>query len=164
MSIKDETREINVDSRILLARLKRTTPGEIITYSELSGLVGRDVQRQHRHILDSARKWARKDRVIFGVVTGEGLQRLDDTGKVKAGIGAMARIRRASRRAAQTLTAVEQFDDLPNEMKIEHNMALSVFGIIQQATSSGMQKKIAAKVDGVEGGMLAMKKSLELFA
>lgn len=161
---KFQTREINVDARVILARLKAAKVGDVITYSELSELVGRDVQKGSRHILEAARRWAKKDRVIFGVITGQGLKRLDDAGKVRVGSGMMDKIRRTSRRAAQTLAAVENFDALPNEMKIQHNMSLSVFGIIQQATSRKVQDRIAEKVEGVEGGVLAMKKSLELFA
>lgn len=161
---KFQTREINVDARVILARLKAAKVGDVITYSELSELVGRDVQKASRHILEAARRWAKKDRVIFGVITGQGLKRLDDAGKVRVGSGMMDKIRRTSRRAAQTLAAVESFDSLPNEMKIQHNMALSVFGIIQQATSRKVQDRIAEKVEGVEGGVLAMKKSFELFA
>lgn len=163
MEIKNQTREISVDARVLLARLKSAQVGEIVPYSELSRLVGRDVQKDGRHILVSARKWARHDRILFGAVTGRGLQRLDDTGKVRAGSGMMDKIRRTSRRAAQVLAAVEDFNALPNEMKIQHNMSLSIFGIIQQATSSKTQCKISEHVQGVENGVLAMKKSFELF-
>lgn len=164
MEIKNHSREINVDARVILARLKAAKVGDIITYAELSELVGRDVQKANRYILEAARRWAKKERIVFGTVTGEGIQRLDDAGKVRVGSGMIDKIRRTSRRAAQTLAAVESFNDLPNDMKIQHNMSMSVFGIIQQATSRKVQDRIAEKVDGTEGGMLAMKKSFELFA
>lgn len=155
---------IHVDAAIILARLKNSAPGQVIEYKELSSLIGRNVQAEARYIMETARRHAKKERIYFGVVTNVGLQRLDDSGKVKVGSGMLSKIRRTSRRASQTLAAVENFNTLSNELKVAHNTALSVFGIIQQVTSSGMQKKIAAKVEGVEGGMLAMKKSLELFA
>lgn len=165
MEIQHQTREISVDTQVILARLKAAKVGDVITYTEISELIGRDVRNGARHLLRAARNWAKREyRIVFGVVTGKGIQRLDDAGKVRAGAGEMSRIRRASRRAAQTLGTVEEFSELPNDMKIRHNMALSVFGIVQQATSTKVQNRIAEKVDGVEGGMLAMKKSLELFA
>lgn len=163
MEIKNHSREINVDARVLLARLKAANVGDFIPYSELSDLIGRNVQKDCRYILDSARNWAKKERIIFGTVTGLGIKRLDDAGKVRVGAGMMDTIRRTSRRAAQTLAAVESFDSLSNEMKIQHNMSLSVFGIIQQATSRKVQDRISERVDGTEGGVLAMKKSFELF-
>jgi hypothetical protein len=163
MEIKNHSREINVDARVLLSRLKAAKVGDVVTYAELSELVGRDVQKTSRYILEAARRWAKKERVIFGVVTGQGLKRLDDIGKVRAGSGMMDKIRRTSRRAAQTLASVENFDSLPNDMKIQHNMSMSIFGVIQQATSRKTQDRIAEKVSGSEGGVLAMKKSFELF-
>jgi len=164
MEIKHHSREINVDARVLLARFKSAKVGDVITYDEMSEMIGRNVQKEARHILEAARRWAKKDRIIFGTVTSKGVQRLDDAGKVRAGSGMMDKIRRTSRRAAQTLAAVENFGELPNEMKIQHNMALSIFGIVQQATSRKVQDRIAEKVEGVDGGVLAMKKSFELFA
>ena len=154
---------IHVDAAIILARLKSAKPGDVISYNEMSELIGRNVQKEARYIMETARRHAKKDRIYFGVVTNEGLQRLDDSGKVKAGSGMLGKIRRTSRRAAQTLAAVENFSELPNELKIAHNTALSVYGIITQATSRRVQEKISARVDGAEGGALAMKKSFELF-
>ena len=163
MAIKDQSREINVDARILLGRLKKANVGEVLTYQELSDLIGRDVQHGARHILVSARRWAAKDRIIFGSVTGKGIQRLDDEGKVKAGAGHLDRIRRESRRASRTLASVDDFSSLSNESRIRHNMAMSVFGIIQQATGNKIREKISEKVEATENGSLAIKKSLELF-
>lgn len=164
MEIKHQIREINVDARALLARMKAAGVGEIITYDEMSELIGRDVRGGSRHVLEAARRWARRERIIFGAVTGIGIKRLDDAGKVRVGSGMMDKIRRTSRRAAQTLAAVEDFGALPNEMKVQHNMSLSIYGIIQQATSSKMQNRISERVDGAENGVLAIKKSLELFS
>lgn len=155
---------IHVDAAIILARLKNSAPGQVIEYKELSNLIGRNVQAEARYIMETARRHAKKERIYFGVITNKGLQRLDDAGKVKAGSGMMSKIRRTTRRAAQTLAAVEDFNSLPNELKIEHNTALSVFGILTQATSKKLQTKISERVEGVEGGVLAMKKSFELFA
>ena len=164
MNTKFQTKDtIHVDAAIILARLKSTNPGEIVNYSDLSSLIGRNVQAEARYIMETARRHAKKDRIYFGVVTNVGLQRLDDSGKVKVGSGMLSKIRRTSRRAAQTLAAVENFSTLPNELKVAHNTALSVYGIITQATSRKLQDKIAERVEGVEGGALAMKKSLELF-
>lgn len=155
---------IHVDAAIILARLKNSAPGQVIGYKELSNLIGRNVQAEARYIMETARRHAKKERIYFGVVTNVGLQRLDDSGKVKVGSGMLSKIRRTSRRAAQTLAAVENFNTLPNDLKVAHNTALSVYGIITQATSRKLQDKIAERVEGVEGGALAMKKSLELFA
>ena len=155
---------IHVDAAIILKRFKNTKPGDVLTYHEMSDLIGRNVQGEARYIMETARRYAKKERIYFGVITNKGLQRLDDAGKVKAGSGMMSKIRRTTRRAAQTLAAVEDFNSLPNELKIEHNTALSVFGILTQATSKKLQTKISERVEGVDGGVLAMKKSLELFA
>jgi len=155
---------IHVDAAILLSRLMKADPGQVIEYAELTALIGRNVQAEARYIMESARRHARKERIYFGVVTNVGLKRLDDSGKVKAGAGMINKIRRTSRRAAKTLAAVEDFATLPNELKVAHNTALSVYGIITQATGRKMQQRISERVDGAERGPLAMKKSLELFA
>ena len=163
MHIKDQTQAMSVDVQVLLNRLRASQVGEIITYEELKNLVDRDVQRTHRHLLSCARKHAKRERIVFGVITNKGIQRLDDAGKVRAGSSLISTIRRTSKRAAQTLATVENFDQLPNDVKIQHNMALSIFGIVQQSTSKTAQTKVAAKIDNMGGGVLAMRKSLELF-
>lgn len=163
MHIKNQTQAMSVDVQVLLTRLRAATVGEIITYEELNGLVDRDIQHKHRYLLACARRHAKRERIVFGVVTNQGIQRLDDAGKVRAGSSLITTIRRTSKRAAQTLATVENFDQLPNDVKIQHNMALSIFGIVQQSTSKTAQAKVAAKIDNMGGGVLAMRKSLELF-
>ena len=163
MKIQDQTQAVGVDVQVLLKRLKASQTGEIITYEELNTLVGRDVQHAYRHLLATARKHAKRERIVFGVIVNRGIQRLDDEGKVRAGSNLISTIRRTSKRAAQTLATVENFDQLPNEVKIQHNMAMSIFGIVQESTSKKAQAKVAAKIDNMGGGVLALRKSLELF-
>ena len=155
---------INVDVSILLERLRSTKNGDVIPYKELSELIGADVQRNSRHILASARNIAKGERIYFGAVTRIGLQRLDDSAKVRTGAGLLNRVRRVTRAAANTLAAVDNFDLLSNEDKIIHNTTMSVCGVLLQATSEKVREKISDHVAPVEGGHLAMRKSLEMFA
>lgn len=155
---------INVDVSILLERLRSAKTGDVIPYSELSELIGADVQRNSRHILASARNRAKSERIYFGAVTRVGLQRLDDSAKVRTGAGLLKRVRRVTRSAAATLASVENFAALSNEDKITHNTTMSVCGVLLQATSEKVKEKISEHVAPIEGGHLAMRKSLEMFA
>ena len=62
--------------RQLMERLRRAAPAQIVTYSELSALIGEDVQRHARHLQDSARRGLLREHLVFTAVTNQGLKRL----------------------------------------------------------------------------------------
>lgn len=158
------TFKLSVDTDMVHKRIVAANIGEVITYAELTELIGRDVQGAARYVLHSARNMAmREDRAVFGVNTDVGLVRLDDCAVVDAGADGMAKARRAIRKGARVLGCVNNFDAMPNEKKIQHNTALSLFGALHEA----MKPKSVARIEAAvtrEAGEIPFAKTLELFA
>ena len=93
--MKNSIPELSVDAQVLARRLETARPGEVVLYTELSGLIKRNVQREASSCLASARRVVQRERkAVFAAVIKIGLKRLDSVGIVgsgEAGIGKMHR-------------------------------------------------------------------------
>ena len=75
--------EVSADTLALYEALKDITIDGMITYANLSDLIGRDVQSEAIGSLTTARRMCqREDQIVFSPVRGVGLKRLDDSGIV----------------------------------------------------------------------------------
>jgi len=136
--------ELSVDTQILEKLLLAAAVGSVIEYGVLSAAIGRNVQTEARHIMESARRRVLKsERMVFEPVINIGLKRLDDVGIVSLGPSYVGRIHNLSRRGAQKLTAVKAFDALPNELKVEHNVRLAQLGAVRHMSTSKTTKKLS---------------------
>lgn len=142
------TFELSVDTQLLYRHLVEHEATEVpITYEELSELIGRDVQREARHLLQSARRRAlKRDRIVFGTVTGVGLRRLSDEEVAATGESFLKRIRRTARRASETVTCVQDFEKLPADAKAKHNATLSLAGVLRHFTQPRRVLQLEEKV------------------
>lgn len=104
----------------------------IISYDELSGIAGADVQSAKRYWLERARKIAESnpDPVFTESVFGIGLRRI--AGGMVADVertSTVGRIRRATRRSARRLSKVD-YDKLTDDEKRAHNIAATTMGTL----------------------------------
>lgn len=155
--------EMTADSRAVYERLGKAKIGDTVTYEELKALTRRDVQGVDRYILNTALKNALRDGKVFGCVRTVGVKLLNDGEIISDAESVAPRIRRISRRASRRLTAVQNFDKLPNEQKVKHNALLSVFGAI---TAMGRAKSIARVEQEVKrtSQSLSLSATLEVFS
>jgi len=154
--------EAAIDTRLLYEALKKLNVGDFISYHQLSEIIGRDIQSSARGCLVSARRIVqREDRMVFGVIRNEGLKRLNDAGIVTTGNLSINKIHRESRKAIKRIVCIDNYNDLPNEYKIKHNMFLSIFGVFNYATKPAIVGKLESKVENV--GKLPLSKTLEAF-
>jgi hypothetical protein len=152
----------SADVQALVAALDSVAVGSVITYDELSGTIGRDIQTK-RYLLEAAQDRLLKQRKVFGCVYGVGLKRLDDSEIVECSLHAFRKIRRMSRKAATRLTSVE-WNHLTSEEQRRHNLHLSVLGaIIHTATPRNMQHLSAACSNSTPMG-LPTAQTLKLLA
>jgi hypothetical protein len=139
--------ELSVDTQTLERLLLTAETGSVVEYATMSAAIGRNVQTDARHIMESARRRVlRSHRMVFEPVIDVGLKRLDDEGIVSLGPAYVGRIHNMSRKAAQKLTAVQDFDALPNDLKIEHNVRLAQLGAVRHMSSSRAEKKLTGKI------------------
>jgi hypothetical protein len=153
--------ELSVDTQTIERLLLAVDVSATIEYAVMSAAIGRDVQGDARHIMESARRRVLRDqRMVFEPVMDVGLKRLDDVGIVSLGPAYVGRIHRMSKRGAQKLTAVQDFDALPNGLKIEHNVRLAQLGAMRHMTSSRATKTLTGKV-GETANKLPLRQCLD---
>lgn len=169
--------EISVEARLLYARLKEVSIGEVVLYTELAAIGGRPMETDEDTgklidrrfplelygALSTARRRAQKDDgIILDAVYGEGLKRLNDHEIVGTSQRYIDGTRRASRRASKRLACVANFDDLPAESKVQHNTFMSLFGALAVITRAKSVKKLEGHVQQAHE-QLPLVKTLEAF-
>ena len=148
--------ELSIDSRTIYDRLAKIEIDEFIEYSELSGLVGRDVQQEARGNLTTARNIARRTKgAVFGVVMNEGLKRLKDEEIVGIGMKSVRSIGRASRRAIKKLICVKDFNGMSTDVQTKHNTMLSILGVMNVMARP-------KKIEAIEGKIATTQKRLSI--
>ncbi len=160
---KKVIKDANIDTKLLYAKLASMQPGEEISYSALSTIIGRDVQREARSYMDSARRMAeREDGKLFGVIKNEGLKCLKDIEIVYTGTSAIEHIRRHSRRAARKFQCIKDMSSLRNEDIVRLNTDASILGVMAYMGKSKNIKKIEHMVESVKE-QLPYAKTLDAF-
>ncbi len=141
---------LSSETKAIADILRLVNVGTVIDYARLTRSIGRDVQSAARSALTSARHVVmREERMVFDVVRGIGLKRLNDVEIVDSGDKDRASIHRRARKAARKVTCVE-YDSLPKEKQVKHNATLAVLGVMAElSTAKGL-----ARVEGqvVESG------------
>ncbi len=154
---------LSIDAKTLYEKLCSVAVGERVTYEQLTQCIGRNVQDKAYGALTTARRMAqRENRIVFGVVRGQGLIRLNDSDIVDAGSNGLAKTRRVVKKHAKILSCVQDFNQLSNEEKLRHNAALSLYGAIAQATKPTTVKQVESAVNA-SAGALPVGKTLQLF-
>lgn len=135
----------SIDAKALADRLAKVPAGEMVGYDELKQIAGCSVQVGRGHgLLTTARRIAlRENRAVFRCVHNEGLRRLTDEEVTKVAPDEMRRVtRRKANRTVKELVAVE-YDALPADAKIRHNVGLSMAGALTHASSHHTEKRLA---------------------
>lgn len=159
-------RDANCIETNLLMQLFDTIPiGEIVTFEQMDAVLSIDVRRFCRSIITKViNKMKREKSRAFENVRCVGYKRLSDVDVSGASIDKeRASHRRHAKRSIVTLTCVSDPNALPNENKIKHHAALSMYGAIYAMTSSSSMRKIERAVEGSKTGILPLAKTLDVF-
>ena len=155
--------ELSVDTQIIEGLLRTASIGDVVTYESMSAAIKRDVQKEGRGNLRTARRRLHKiDHMVFGAVTNMGVKRLNDEGKSAAARGHAHRGRNQFKQASVTATAVDDFGKLPNHLKIEHNVIVAQAGALLHMTSAKSTKALEGKIGDDALKSFKPKESLEL--
>jgi len=155
--------QMGIDAKIILDALSKLEVGELLTYQQMSALIGRDV-RQHRHIMAAARKGLMRDSKVFAPVENQGLQRLTDAQKVQVAGDQLRRITRITKKIRATLAAVADFDKLPNDLMVQHNATMSLCGAIGQMSAASSMRKVEQVLQYGNRQVLPIAETLKFFA
>lgn len=138
---------LSSDSKALAQALLNIEVGETLAYSELTAVIGRNVQGVGADALHTARAVLERDpyRMVFATLRGVGVRRLDDAEIVDTSDKAREHVRRHTRRATRKLECVK-YDALSHEMQTKHNAAMSIFGVLREMASDKGLAKIKQEI------------------
>jgi len=160
---KSPSFQLSADARFLYQHLKTIRVGSVVSYADLSAVIGRDVAGDSTALQRAIRICLREDNIVFANIRGEGYKRLNDAEIVDTGADTIARIRRTSKRGVQKMLAVQKFDDLPNDKKLQHSARVSVLASLVDATTSKQMKKVEGAI-GEAAKQLPVAETLRLFS
>lgn len=134
--------KLGVDASTLAKCLESCDIGTIIPYSELNKLIGGDVQLKNHGALTTARKLLlREHRIVFGVIHGVGLKRLNPSEVVEQESTTIGKIKRASRRSMTRLAAAD-YDSLTADEQAKHRIVSSTLGAVALCTGTKAQHRL----------------------
>lgn len=151
--------QMGIDARMIYDLLDKLEEGELLTYDAMSNCIKRNI-RNHWSIIETARRNHYANSKVFATVKNEGLKRVDDSTKVDIAEAHIKRVRGVIKKSKRICTSVLDFDKMPNDKKIKHNMILSLGATLLQFSSSNALKKIETKSDT---RTLAVGEVMELF-
>lgn len=162
MSEKRAIPEPSIDTQTLERVLLTVEMGDVVSYKKLSEAIGRNVQNGAWHLLQSARHRVQREYdILFEPVRGEGLKRLDDAAIVGTVTATFNRVKNIARRGRQKIACVQDFDALPNDVKVKHNVAASIFGVLGQLTKESSVKKLEGQITNGKHDALPVAKFLD---
>jgi hypothetical protein len=94
------------DSKILTEHLSGAQVGEVVTYAELSRVVGKSLSEFRSALASARRQVLREKGFVFGTEKGVGIRRLSSEEIIAASTSDRHAIRRKARRSLQKLGAV----------------------------------------------------------
>lgn len=166
MESKRPVGQRSYETQLLVDRLKALEPGELITYAELSSIAGVDVHDRNGHgvsRLDTARRIVEAEAgFLVGPDPGVGIKRLTPIEQAALAVDSLTRLRRSNRKRLRRLSLVE-YAKLNAEQQQKHNLAASVFGVVELFTRRKSLERISGAVEK-ETAKLAIGNTLALFS
>lgn len=155
--------EKSADTLIVENRLRNTTAGDVVTYGELTKLLGRDVRTFCKANVIGARHTLEGESIFFDTIAGEGLKRLTESEAVtKTAPSYVNRAKNAANRGMRVLAHV-QYDSLDEATKRKHLSTSAQLGAIKLFVSAKATKAIESKVTETSK-QLAIGETLKLFS
>jgi len=118
-----------------------------ISYTALSRTVGFAVSGSSPQLASARKHLESRESIVFETIRGEGVRRLDDTGKIGSTAKHARTIGRTARRGRKRLRTVENFAALPQKEQLAATLRATQFEFAEQAVSSKKIENPAAAVD-----------------
>lgn len=151
----------SADTKIIEHRLRSTSPGDVVTYDEMSVLLGRDVREFCYGNIQTAIRTLIKESIFFDCVVGKGYKRLNEAESVAALEHYRVKARRAVRRGIVHLQHIEA-DKLSEQDKMKYFAMGTQLQAMELFSSSKATNRIESAVKDVSKQM-AIGETLKLF-
>lgn len=157
--------QASYETQQLVEKLKAVVTAEnyaVVPYSELSKIIGYDVQGDGYSYLKSAREIVERDTGrLIGVVAGEGVKLLTPEEQVAVGPDTLQRLKRATTKGIRRIGRV-QVDRLTDDQRLDYHTTASVLGAVHLFTKPKSVSKIEAAVSKASD-KLPIGETLRLF-
>lgn len=148
-------------------RLGELRPGDILTYAEISSIMGRPWGDLYsREILSRARAMVAKTDIFFATVRGEGVRRLAGTEYEAQAASYTQRIHRAARKGYRIADAITQseFDLLSPGSQVRHMVRQSSLEILISNSREAKIDKVARRSHNLPPDSMNRRAVLEAFS
>lgn len=154
--------QISPDVAALVTRLIDSKPGDEIAYHQLSKVVGRDVAKTDRWLIQRAIEVAARDHgAIFGNIRGVGYQRLSADQAHMLGATSRTSIRRKAKRTIKRIvSAVSRVNQMNPEAARKANAEISTLGVLEHISRDKVAAPAATHDDAPEPVAIAMQRML----
>lgn len=150
----------SADAKTIAHILRQVVVGDVVLYADLSRAISRNVCTDGRPAMNTARAIVQREyRMIFDAVRGEGLKRLADDEIVSLGDKARDHVRRASRKVVKKIICVN-YDTLSKDKQVQHNTALSMFGVFCELATDKSSKRLSCIVESAQAELPIAKASI----
>ena len=150
---------LSIETQLIADRLSAVAMGEQVSYDELSKIAGSNV-REDRGALESARRVVlREHGIVFDVVRGSGLIRLDDNAIIESRARDVRHINRAAHKA-MVKQSKANYESLTPENKLAFNTTGSLLKLVSIASSRDANKRMRIAVTAANQ-QLSLAQSLE---
>lgn len=154
------------DSQILYHHLKdcaTNAPDEVISYSALSKAIQRDVQKEARALLNTARRMAEADDgLVFATVRSVGLKLVPQDELHKIAAGYRKRAGNQARKGLKALRAVD-LSKLDEETRLRTVAESTVLQVQAHAAKPATVKKLQAKIIAGQDLIPLLQATVEMF-
>jgi len=156
---------IEADILEVVTLMKSLKPGSTLSYARLTRATGKEMTSPSgKYIVKTARKRLYEDNgVVFNVVRGSGIRRMNDADIVKSGVDGLIRANRASEKSMRILKCVSDFDKLSAHNKVVHNAAMSIHGVVNRISTLTALTAIEGKISLSGGAVLAADDAMKFF-
>lgn len=150
-----------VETTLIFRRLAKMAPGEVVTYDELSALIGQDVRGVRGYITSAMNRARNEYRLVFENVSEVGFKCLDDEGKALKVQKRNSRISSITRRGFQELSTVD-YDKLNPTARNIHDREMMRLGVQRLFSSNRSMEKIEQAAQQTQRS-LSVQDTLKLF-
>jgi len=153
--------ELSIDTKVIFDKLITMEENEIITFTEMSSIVGYNIQKKRGCYYSAIRKALNEHRFVFEGVTKVGIKRMSDSA-IACDQTALNKIRRTAWLGRKKVHCIRDFNKLSNDEKIAHNTKAAILGVFEIMTRSTKIKKLETAI-AQNNKVLPPAKTLELF-
>jgi len=151
----------SLETSLIVERLAKCEPGDVVSYEELSTLLGTRVSGVTSQLQSAKRVVLAEHSLYFDIQRGAGLICAGNDGRIASAKDGIKHIHRAANRKLKIL-GTANVAAMTNEEKMQFNTVASHVGVLAGITTARAQNKLAAAV-AVSEQCLPLVKTLEAF-